>query len=128
MSVSFTNKYNSLQIQCTYVFILLSLLRIKCAELHSDKSQDERTSALECFKKEEVDVLICTEVAARGIHIEGVNTVSTDTTGRLEIIKLPEAILVQHWQTSFGFVPLYQIQTVNIFKNTHASYLVTHVF
>jgi len=37
--------------------------------LHGDKSQDERLKALESFKKGETDVLVCTDVAARGLDI-----------------------------------------------------------
>lgn len=38
---------------------------LKTAALHGDKSQDERLKALESFKKGEVDLLVCTDVAAR---------------------------------------------------------------
>ncbi len=40
--------------------------------LHGDKSQDERLKALEAFKAGSVDLLICTDVAARGLDIKDV--------------------------------------------------------
>lgn len=42
---------------------------LKTAALHGDKSQDERLKSLEAFKKGEVEVLVATDVAARGIDI-----------------------------------------------------------
>jgi ATP-dependent RNA helicase RhlE len=42
---------------------------LKTNALHGDKSQDERLRALEAFKAGEVDVLVCTDVAARGLDI-----------------------------------------------------------
>ncbi len=47
----------------------------KTAALHGDKSQDERLKALEAFKQGEVDLLVCTDVAARGLDIEDVPAV-----------------------------------------------------
>ena len=47
----------------------------KPPRLHGDKSQDERLKALEAFKKGEVDLLVCTDVAARGLDIKDVPAV-----------------------------------------------------
>ncbi|MBA4194056.1 MAG: DEAD/DEAH box helicase [Hydrogenophaga sp.] len=43
--------------------------------LHGDKSQDERLKALEAFKSGTVDLLVCTDVAARGLDIKDVPAV-----------------------------------------------------
>lgn len=48
---------------------------LKTSALHGDKSQDERLKALEAFKSGEVDLLICTDVAARGLDIKDVPAV-----------------------------------------------------
>ncbi|MDD0810591.1 DEAD/DEAH box helicase [Curvibacter sp. RS43] len=48
---------------------------LKTAALHGDKSQDERLKALDAFKKGEVDLLVCTDVAARGLDIKDVPAV-----------------------------------------------------
>ena len=42
---------------------------LRTAALHGDKSQDERLKALDAFKRGEVDLLVATDVAARGIDI-----------------------------------------------------------
>lgn len=43
--------------------------------LHGDKSQDERLKALEAFKSGAVNLLVCTDVAARGLDIKDVPAV-----------------------------------------------------
>ena len=48
---------------------------LKTTALHGDKSQDERLKALEAFKAGEVDLLVCTDVAARGLDIKDVPAV-----------------------------------------------------
>ncbi|MCW7541791.1 DEAD/DEAH box helicase [Aquabacterium sp. A7-Y] len=42
---------------------------LKTAALHGDKSQDERLKALDAFKRNEVELLVATDVAARGLDI-----------------------------------------------------------
>ena len=42
---------------------------IKAIAIHGDKSQQERIAALDAFKKGEVDVMVATDVAARGLDI-----------------------------------------------------------
>ncbi len=48
---------------------------LKTTALHGDKSQDERLKALDAFKKGDVDLLVCTDVAARGLDIKDVPVV-----------------------------------------------------
>jgi ATP-dependent RNA helicase RhlE len=48
---------------------------LKATALHGDKSQDERLKALDAFKKGEVDLLVATDVAARGLDIKDVPAV-----------------------------------------------------
>ncbi|HCX34798.1 MAG TPA: ATP-dependent RNA helicase, partial [Rhodocyclaceae bacterium] len=48
---------------------------LKTTALHGDKSQDERLKALESFKNGEVDLLVATDVAARGLDIKDVPAV-----------------------------------------------------
>jgi superfamily II DNA/RNA helicase len=42
---------------------------LRTTALHGDKSQDERLKALEAFKRGEVELLVATDVAARGLDI-----------------------------------------------------------
>lgn len=55
--------------------IMFGLSGMKAAELHGNLTQAQRLEALELFKKQEVDILIATDIAARGIDIVGVRTV-----------------------------------------------------
>ncbi|XP_065881941.1 DEAD-box ATP-dependent RNA helicase 28 [Euphorbia lathyris] len=55
--------------------ILFGLAGFKAAELHGNLTQVQRLDALELFRKQQVEFLIATDVAARGLDIIGVQTV-----------------------------------------------------
>jgi ATP-dependent RNA helicase RhlE len=48
---------------------------IKSAAIHSNRSQSQRHQALEGFKRREYKVLVATDLAARGIDVEGISHV-----------------------------------------------------
>ena len=48
---------------------------IKCAALHADRSQDQRRAAVEGFRGGRYHVLVATDIAARGLDIDGIHTV-----------------------------------------------------
>ncbi len=48
---------------------------IKSSTLHGEKVQEERTNVMEAFKKGEINILIATDVSARGIDIPDVHYV-----------------------------------------------------
>ncbi|MDR0457525.1 MAG: DEAD/DEAH box helicase [Burkholderiaceae bacterium] len=48
---------------------------LKTTALHGDKSQDERLKSLDAFKRGAVDLLVATDVAARGLDIKDVPAV-----------------------------------------------------
>jgi ATP-dependent RNA helicase RhlE len=48
---------------------------VAAAAIHGDKSQTTRVRTLEGFKRGCTRVLVATDVAARGIHVEGIDTV-----------------------------------------------------
>ncbi|RKP08923.1 P-loop containing nucleoside triphosphate hydrolase protein [Thamnocephalis sphaerospora] len=55
--------------------IMFGLLGMRAAELHGNLSQEQRLAALESFRDGEVDFLLATDLAARGIDIKGIETV-----------------------------------------------------
>jgi ATP-dependent RNA helicase RhlE len=53
----------------------LAAAGVKCAALHADRSQDQRRVAVEGFKGGRFKVLVATDIAARGLDIDGIHTV-----------------------------------------------------
>jgi ATP-dependent RNA helicase RhlE len=53
----------------------LSLGGAKTATIHGDRSQNQRNQALKGFQDSYYRVLVATDVAARGIHVEGISHV-----------------------------------------------------
>lgn len=57
------------------LMVICGLLNMKCAELHGNLTQVQRLEALEDFRKGSVDILFATDLAARGIDIDSVQSV-----------------------------------------------------
>jgi ATP-dependent RNA helicase RhlE len=53
----------------------LAAAGIKCVALHADRTQDQRRIAVEGFRGGRYNVLVATDIAARGLDIDGIHTV-----------------------------------------------------
>jgi ATP-dependent RNA helicase RhlE len=53
----------------------LNHYKIPCAAIHGNKSQTAREAALDNFKQGKIKVLIATDIAARGIDVQGISHV-----------------------------------------------------
>ncbi|CAN5511743.1 DEAD/DEAH box helicase [soil metagenome] len=63
----------------------LSQVGIAAAAIHSNRSQNQRERALEDFKRGDVQVLVATDIAARGIDVQGIShVVNFDTPNQAE--------------------------------------------
>jgi ATP-dependent RNA helicase RhlE len=96
---------------------------LKAASLHADRTQAQRTQAVEGFRSGRYDVLVATDVAARGLDIDGITHVvnyevpssreayvhrvgrtgRADATGTALTLVAPEELRALHaLQRSFG--------------------------
>src|SRR5205085_6655859 len=48
---------------------------LKCTALHADRTQEQRRAAVEGFRGGRYSVLVATDIAARGLDIDGIHTV-----------------------------------------------------
>jgi ATP-dependent RNA helicase RhlE len=53
----------------------LAAAGIKCIALHADRTMDQRRQAVEGFRGGRYKVLVATDIAARGLDIDGIHTV-----------------------------------------------------
>jgi ATP-dependent RNA helicase RhlE len=68
--------------------LFLEKSRFKTEVIHGNKTQSARTQALEAFKRGNAQILVATDVASRGLHIEGVSHVIN-----YDIPHLPESYI-----------------------------------
>src|SRR6185295_11937325 len=54
---------------------LITRSGVRATSIHSDRRQEDRVAALEAFRKGQYPVLVATDVAARGIDVEGISHV-----------------------------------------------------
>ncbi|MBW3017001.1 C-terminal helicase domain-containing protein, partial [Candidatus Woesearchaeota archaeon] len=58
-----------------FVIKNLKVNKVDAVAIHGGRSQNKRSRTIELFNKGKVGVLVCTDVAARGLHIEDVSYV-----------------------------------------------------
>jgi len=74
----FTNRRD----QTTHLADRLARYGINCAVLSGDVPQKKRLRTLEAFRNGKIRVLVATDVAARGLHVEGISHVVNYTLPR----------------------------------------------
>lgn len=65
---------------------LLLKHKVSARAIHSDKTQEERIKAIEDFKSGKINVLVATDIAARGLHVDNVSfVINYDTPNSPEV-------------------------------------------
>ncbi|QRV76537.1 DEAD/DEAH box helicase [Ceratobasidium sp. AG-Ba] len=65
--------------------VLFGLCGLRALELHGDLTQDQRLNALTQFRSGKADYLLATDLASRGLDIQGIETViNYDMPGQIE--------------------------------------------
>ena len=67
----------------------LAKASVPVGALHGGKSQAVRTRTLKLFKEQENAALVTTDVAARGIHVDGISLVPRRCTNRSQRLSAP---------------------------------------
>jgi len=81
LGIVFFNKIKTLR----FVAVLLQKQRIAALELHSSLEQNAREKAIRTFKSGRIPLLLATDLAARGIHVENIAfVINYDFPGNLE--------------------------------------------
>ena len=71
-------KIDQYSVQCIgreKIEIILRLMKLNTACLHGDMRQSERNQIMEQYKAGQIDILVATDVAARGIDVSGIQVV-----------------------------------------------------
>lgn len=58
------------KIEAHRLHVILGLMGLHSSELHGNLTQSQRLQALDRFSKKEVDIMLATDVAARGLDIK----------------------------------------------------------
>ncbi len=86
----------------------LAAAGIRCAALHADRTQDQRRAAVEGFRSGKYRVLVATDIAARGLDIDGIHTVIN-----VEVPDSPEAYVHRVGRTGRADEPGHAITLVS---------------
>jgi ATP-dependent RNA helicase RhlE len=63
------------KIGCDRLARQLASMGLRAQAIHADRSQQDRTATIEAFRAGRVKVLVATDVAARGLDIEGIGLI-----------------------------------------------------